>query len=243
MGTLFVVSTPIGNLEDITIRAIKTLFSVDAIACEDTRRAGMLMKQLYERYSNAFPEIKDRYQKQRLLSYYEQTEDQRIPEIINALKNGLDIALISDAGTPLVSDPGFPLIRECVREDINIVSIPGASSILPALTSSGLPMDKFMFIGYPPHKPGHRIKLWQNITLMIRIIKVTVIVFEAPHKLVRTLDEMKEVFGDIDIVLTRELTKVHEEVWRGSISEALKKFGKIQKGEFVILFTVTNSEI
>jgi len=252
MAALYVVSTPIGNLEDITIRAIKTLFTTPVIACEDTRKTGQLLKLLRERYGDFFPEsqiysrlseyTREDGVRQQLVSYYDQNEKRRIPEILNALKNGLDVALVSDAGTPLVSDPGFPLVRECVREGINVVSVPGASSILSALTSSGLPPDKFFFVGYPPKKSGNRTKLFESLFQSFKILKqlkATIVMFEAPHKLVRTLGEMKDVFGDIDIVLARELTKVHEEMWRGQISEALEKFEKKDpKGEFVVMFNL-----
>lgn len=248
-GTLYVVATPIGNLEDITIRAIKTLFSVDGIACEDTRKTGFLLKQLQSLYSKLVyytqeqgrQAQEDLWQMKRadLISYYEQNELRRIPEIITALKNGLNIALVSDAGTPAISDPGFKLIRECVREGIRVESIPGPSSVTSALISSGLPTDKFLFVGYPPRKPGHRAKFWQNITTMIRIIRVTVIVFEAPHKLLKTLEELQTVFGDIEIVIARELTKVHEEVLRMKTSEAIEHFKiKLPKGEFVLLLNL-----
>ncbi|MBI4096671.1 MAG: 16S rRNA (cytidine(1402)-2'-O)-methyltransferase [Candidatus Levybacteria bacterium] len=225
MGTLFVVATPIGNLQDITLRAIKTLQAADAIACEDTRKTGILLSQV-------LPEGL----KPRLVSYYEQNEMQRIPEIINALKNGLSIALVSDAGTPTISDPGFKLVRECVREGIKIESIPGPSSVISSLVSSGLPTDKFLFVGYPPKKPGHRNTFFKNIASMIQIIKATIIMFEAPHKIIRTLQELKEVFGDMDIVICRELTKIHEEIRREKISASLAHFTKTTpKGEFVIL--------
>ncbi len=226
MGTLFVVATPIGNLQDITLRAIKALQAADAIACEDTRKTGLLLSQV-------LPEGL----KPRLVSYYEQNEMQRIPEIINALKNGLSIALVSDAGTPTISDPGFKLVRECVREGIKVESIPGPSSVISSLVSSGLPTDKFLFVGYPPKKPGHRNTFFKNIASMIQIIKATIIMFEAPHKIIRTLQELKEVFGDMDIVICRELTKIHEEIRREKISASLAHFTKTTpKGEFVILF-------
>lgn len=227
MGTLYIVATPIGNLQDITIRAMKILQTVDAIACEDTRKTGMLISR--NATNNSL--------RPRLISYYEQNELQRIPEIINALKNGLNIALVSDAGTPTISDPGFKLVREAIRERIKVESIPGPSSVITALTVSGLPTDKFLFVGYPPKKPGHRKTLFHNIASMIRIIKATIIIFEAPHKLLRTLNEMQNEFGDIDIVLCRELTKIHEEIRREKISESLVHFEKTTpKGEFVILF-------
>ena len=227
-GTLFVVATPIGNLQDITTRAIKTLMSVDAIAAEDTRKTGLLLQNIMALNNPIRP---------RLISYYEQNEMQRIPEIINALKNGLNIALVSDAGTPTISDPGFKLVREAIKEGIRVESIPGPSSVISSLVSSGLPTDKFLFVGYPPRKPGHRKKLFENIASMIRIIKTTVILFEGPHHILRTLGEMKEVFGDIDVVICRELTKVYEEIRREKISASIDHFSKTNpKGELVILF-------
>ena len=224
-GTLYVVATPIGNLQDVTLRAIKILSSVDAIACEDTRKTGMLISRILPVDIN----------KPRLISYYEQNELQRIPEIINALKNGLNIALVSDAGTPTISDPGYKLVRECIREGIKVESIPGPSSVISSLASSGLPTDKFLFVGYPPKKPGHRKTLFENLTKLP--IKTTIILFEGPHHLIRTLSKMKEVFGDIDIVICRELTKIHEEIRREKISDSIAHFTKVApKGEFVILF-------
>lgn len=235
MGTLYIVATPIGNLEDITIRAVKTLFSVDGIACEDTRKTGFLLRELQKRFPEyAKPTNGEKYQ--RMLSYYEQNEMQRIPEVVTALKNGLDIALVSDAGTPLISDPGFKLVRECVKEGIVVVSLPGPSSVMTALTLSGLPTDKFLFLGYPPRKGGNRIKFFEQAKASQEIVSSTMIFFEAPHKLVKTLEEMKTVFGDLPIVLARELTKVHEEVRHEAISEALLHFKKHEpKGEFVLL--------
>ncbi|MBI2034762.1 MAG: rRNA small subunit methyltransferase 1, partial [Candidatus Levybacteria bacterium] len=177
-----------------------------------------------------------------LISYYEQNEFRRIPEIINALKNGLNIALVSDAGTPAISDPGFRLIRECIKEGILVESIPGPSSVITALVSSGLPTDKFLFLGYPPHKPGHRKQLYLSLLQLSKSfqnIQPTVVLLEAPHKLVRTLQEIKEVFGNIEIVICRELTKVHEEVRRESINISIDHFSKRSpQGEFVILFHI-----
>jgi len=225
MGTLYIVSIPIGNLEDISYRVVKTLFEVDIIACEDTRRAGLLLQKLKEESHPA------------LISYYEQNELQRIPEIISMLQNEKNVALISDAGTPAISDPGFKLIRECARLGVRITSLPGASSILAALTTSGLPTDKFTFVGYPPRKPGHRKTFFENIKKSQEFIKTTVILFEAPHKILKTLGEMHGPFGDIDIVICRELTKTHEEIRREKISESLSHFQKkAPKGEIVILF-------
>jgi len=226
MGILYIVATPIGNLQDITLRAIKVLQEVDIIACEDTRKTGILLSRVLPAESS----------RPRLVSYYEQNELQRIPEIIAAIKDGLNIALVSDAGTPTISDPGFKLIRECVKEGIKIESLPGPSSAITALTISGLPTDKFLFVGYPPKKPGHRKTLFEN--LMKLPIKTTIIIFEGPHHLIRTLEGIKEVFGDKDIVICRELTKIYEEVRREKISKSLEHFEKTDpKGEFVILLS------
>lgn len=233
MGTLYLVPTPIGNLADITLRSLRILFDVDVIACEDTRRTGSLLEKLLNEFSQN-PEDK---RKPRLLSYYDQVEMQRIPEIISMLKYGTNVALVSDAGTPAVSDPGFKLIRECIREGLKIVSLPGASSVLTALTVSGLPTDKFLFVGYPPHKPGHRVSFFENLKTGLDSIKSTVIFFEAPHKIETTLKDLQGVFGDIAIVVCRELTKLHEEVRREKISESLAHFQKTPpKGELVLLF-------
>jgi 16S rRNA (cytidine1402-2'-O)-methyltransferase len=233
MGILYIVPTPIGNLQDITLRAIKVLQTVDVIACEDTRKTGLLLHNLASQG--------DALQKKpRLVSYYEQNELQRIPEVIAAIKDGLNIALVSDAGTPTISDPGFKLVRECVKEGIKIESLPGASSVITALAISGLPTDKFLFVGYPPKKPGHRKTLFENLTKLP--IKATIILFEGPHHIIRTLEGMKEVFGDIDIVICRELTKIYEEIRREKISKSIEHFTKtLPKGEFVILFSFTPS--
>ena len=235
MGTLYLVPTPIGNLADITLRSLRVLFDVDIIACEDTRRTGLLLEKLLTEFSQN-PGDK---RKPKLLSYYDQVELQRIPEIISLLQSGMNIALVSDAGTPAVSDPGFKLVRECVKEGLKIESLPGPSSVLTALTVSGLPTDKFLFVGYPPHKPGHRISFFENLKTSLESVTSTVIFFEAPHKLVTTLEDFSSVFGDIDIVVCRELTKMYEEVRREKISESLKHFKKTApKGEFVLLFHV-----
>lgn len=233
MGTLYLVPTPIGNLADITLRSLRVLFEVDIIACEDTRRTGLLLEKLLSEFSGN-PEDK---RKPKLISFYDQVELARMPEIITLLKAGKDVALVSDAGTPAISDPGFKLVRECIKEGLKIQSLPGASSVLTALTVSGLPTDKFLFVGYPPHKPGHRISFFEDIKRSLDTVKSTVIFFEAPHKLLTTLVDLQSVFGDIDIVVARELTKLFEEVRREKISESLSHFKKAApKGEFVLLF-------
>jgi len=233
MGMLYLVPTPIGNLADITLRSLRTLFDVDVIACEDTRRTGLLLEKLLTEFS---PNPADK-RKPQLLSYYDQVEVQRIPQVVSLLKSGKNVALVSDAGTPAISDPGFKLVRECIKENIKVESLPGASSVLTALTVSGLPTDKFLFVGYPPHKPGHRLDFFKNIKTSLESIKSTVIFFEAPHKLLTTLSDLQSVFSDIEIVVCRELTKIHEEVRREKISDSLNHFKKTPpKGEFVILF-------
>lgn len=233
MGTIYLVPTPIGNLSDITLRALKILFQVDVIACEDTRRTGSLLEKLLAEFSQD-PTEKTR---PRLLSYYDQIEQQRIPEIISLLQSGLSVALVSDAGTPAISDPGFKLVRACLEEKLHVVSLPGASSVITALVASGLPTDKFLFAGYPPHKPGHRLTFFQNIKTSLETINSTVILFEAPHKVEKTLLDIQSVFGDIEIVFARELTKIYEEVKNKKISDALIQFKKKPpKGEFVLLF-------
>lgn len=235
MGVLYLVATPLGNIDDITIRAIKTLFSVDGIACEDTRKTGFLLRELQKRYPDlAKPSNGEKFQ--RMLSYYEENEQKRIPEILIALKNGLNIALVSDAGTPTISDPGFRLVRECVKEGINIESIPGPSAGVLALSLSGLPTDKFLFLGYPPRKEGNRIKFFENAKKTQEFVSSTLIFYEAPHRLITTLREIEEIFGDVQIVVGRELTKIHQEVRREMLSESRDHFAKHSpKGEFVLL--------
>lgn len=226
-GILYIVATPIGNLQDITLRAISILKSVNYIACEDTRKTGFLLKSIGSE------------QKPMLISYYEQNELIRIPNIINILKNGQDVALVSDSGTPTISDPGFKLVRECLNEGINVISVPGPSAVVSALVSSGLPTDKFTFLGFLPKKEGHRLKLLQKLKEANKDLESTVIIYEAPHRLVKSLSSIQEAFGNIQIVLMRELTKIHEERISDSIDNLIEKYsGKNPKGEFVILFNL-----
>lgn len=212
MGILYIVATPIGNLEDITLRASKTLAQADLILCEDTRHTGMLLQKL---------QITTK-----MLPYYDQVEDKRIPEVLEMLSGGYDIALVSDAGTPLISDPGFRLVRECIKRGIAVVSIPGPSALLAALTSSGLPADKFTFLGFITSK---NIKLVQP--------GITTIFYAAPHKIHQNLRDLKSHLGDVEIVIARELTKMHEELWHGKISDAVTYFENPQ-GEFVLLLNI-----
>jgi len=228
-GTLFIVSTPIGNLQDITLRAIKTLKEADFIACEDTRTASFLLKSA----GIEFVDFKDK-----IFSYYEQNENQRNIHIINLLSNGKNVALISESGTPAISDPGFKLIREALNRGIKVESIPGPSSVMSAIVSSGLPTDKFVFLGFLPKKIGHRETLLKKLKNSLSLIEATVIIFESPFRLQKTLVEIKTVFGDIDIVIIRELTKIHEERKKDKISNLLKQIEKGVKGEIVILFNL-----
>lgn len=235
MGTLYIVSTPIGNLEDLTIRAIKTLFSVDIIACEDTRRTGLLLQKLKEQYASKLTDSTPLHRsvelhlESKLLRYDDNHEQSQTPFIIQKLEEGKSVALVSDAGTPLISDPGYKLVSEALKRGINVISVPGPTAAIAALTVSGLPTNHFMFLGYPPEKQSHRLKLFRTLPK-----DITIIFYCAPHKLQQTLTDMQTVFGDIPIVIARELTKIHEEVWRGKLSEAISYFLNPQ-GEFVLL--------
>jgi 16S rRNA (cytidine1402-2'-O)-methyltransferase len=216
-GTLYIVSTPIGNLEDITYRAVSVLSTVDLIAAEDTRTSSILLKH----YNIHKP----------LISYYSYNEVQRTPELILKMKNGTSIALVSDAGTPGISDPAYRVIRAALDEHINVVAIPGASAVLPALIVSGLPSDRFVFEGFLPLKKGRKTKLKQLATE-----ERTVVLYESPHRILKTLRELQEYFGDRQICVARELTKKFEEIIRGTISEAHSCFlSKSIKGEFVLV--------
>lgn len=218
-GKLYIVSTPIGNLDDITLRAIEVLKSVDLIACEDTRRTLILL----EKFNIA----------KKLVSYYNYNERQRTEELISHLKLGKNIALVSDSGTPGISDPGYILIKRAIDENIQVIPIPGPTAFVSALVVSGLPMDEFVFVGFLPHKKGRKTKL-QKLAQEER----TIILYESPHRLLKTLNEILEVFGDREIAVAKELTKVHEEIFRGKVSEVLNKLtpDKI-KGEFVIVIS------
>lgn len=240
MGKLSLVSTPIGNLEDISIRAMKILMRSDAIACEDTRRTGLLLKFLDEKYHQLIFPDGEIFKRPELVSYHEHNELMRIPQIINGLKNGLNIALVSDAGTPAVSDPGFKLVRECIKEGINIESIPGASSVISALIISGLPTDKFLFTGYPPKKPGHRVAFFEKLKSSQSVLSTTIIMFESPHKLITTLKDLQLVFGDIEVVICRELTKIYESKRREKISQSIIHYQLTKpRGEYVLLFNIS----
>jgi len=254
MSNLYIVATPIGNLKDITLRALETLFSVDYIACEDTRHTGQLLNVLRSnlfRHSgeerNDDSRIKfgfwtsqndELIKSPKLISYYDEIEYKRMPEIIALLEDGKEVALVSDGGTPLVSDPGFKLVNECLKRGIKVISIPGPTAVISALVSSGLPTNNFWFLGYLPTKSTQRIKLLSSLNDSLKLIKnsPTLIFFEAPHRMTESLTDIKEVFGDREICIAKELTKIHEEVWRGKISDAQLKFNNT-KGEIVILLS------
>lgn len=224
MGTLYIVATPIGNLKDLTFRALEILQSVDYILCEDTRVTGKLLAHF---------EIK-----KTMKPFNDFNEQSRTPSTINDLIGGQNIALVADAGTPLVSDPGYKLVKESIERGIKVESVPGPSAVICALTVSGLPPDKFIYLGYLPKKQGKLEKTLNDIKDANRKIKTTVILFESPHRLVKTLSVIKEIFADIDIVVCRELTKLHEEILRQRVSELIDHFSQVSpKGEFVILFT------
>ena len=234
MGTLYIVSTPIGNLEDITIRAIRILARVDVIACEDTRRTGLLLSELRKRY----PSFSESFapHEQKFLRYDDRYEEQKVPYIIELLQNGQHVALVTDAGTPLISDPGFKLVREALRSHVTVVSIPGPSAMLTALVSSGLAVDSFIFLGYPPEKQSHRIERFKELRTHGSVAS-TAILYCAPHKLERVLEDLAGVFGAIDITIARELTKIHESFWNGTIEDAIK-IADTMIGEIVLLFSL-----
>ena len=216
-GQLFVVGTPIGNLEDVTLRAISTLQSVDIILAEDTRNS----KKLLDAHKI----------ETKMISYHEHSNDNEIKKIIDLLLEGKDLALISDAGTPTISDPGYGLIRDCIKHDIVIVPIPGVSAITAAMSVSGLPSDSFTFFGFLPQKKGRlkKIELLKNI-------ENTVILFESPYRLEKTLNQLLEHLGNRSVVVGRELTKLYEEVIRGNLTDVIKYFSKSKvKGEIVIM--------
>lgn len=231
MGTLYIVSTPIGNLEDISLRALRILFSSDVIASEDTRRTWSLLTELRKR----FPTIITDQHDPTLIRYDDRTELAATPELIELLEGGANISLVTDAGTPLISDPGFILLREARKRSMPVIPIPGPSSPITALSVSGLPADKFLFLGYFPEKQSHRQKLLES--LKTAALPVTVIFFAAPHKILEDLEDVKCIFGDCDIVIARELTKTYEEVWKGNISQSILHFQQ-PKGEFVILLDI-----
>ena len=217
IGVLYIVSTPIGNLEDITLRALRILKEVSLIAAEDTR----VTRKLLTHYNISTPTV----------SYYEHNKFTRIPKIISHLSTEKDVAVVTDAGTPGISDPAYKLIRAAIESGNRIEAIPGPSASITALTASGLPTDRFIFEGFLPHKKGRKAKLTR-----LSAIEATVIFYESPKRIIRTLKDILEFMGDRPAVIGRELTKLHEEMIRGNVSKLLSHFTqKTPRGEFVIM--------
>jgi 16S rRNA (cytidine1402-2'-O)-methyltransferase len=203
-GTLYIVATPIGNLEDITLRALQVLRGVDLIACEDTRYSARLLAH----YGITAPRE----------SYHDHNEKERTPRLLEMMRRGQNIGLISDSGTPLISDPGYPLVSACRKEGIPVVPIPGPSAVIAALAGSGLPMSRFYFVGFlPPRSKARKAELEQ-----LRDLPATLIFYEAPHRLLATLADMRAILGPRPACLAREMTKMHEEWTRGTLTELLE---------------------
>lgn len=218
-GKLYIVATPIGNLEDITFRAVRILKQVDIIACEDTRHTGKLLSR-YEINT-------------RLTSYHEHNEEEKSEQLLSELLSSSEIAVISDAGTPMISDPGFRLIHLAIENNVEVISIPGASSLLTALTSSGLAVDKFCYMGFPPRTEK---KLGEFLAGIAKYSH-TIVVFESARRTAKTLKSVLTNMGDRRIAICREMTKLHEEVLRGNVSELLDIIGKREdlKGEVTLV--------
>ncbi|MGC1307970.1 MAG: 16S rRNA (cytidine(1402)-2'-O)-methyltransferase [Phormidesmis sp.] len=222
-GALYLVGTPIGNLEDITFRALRVLKSADAIAAEDTRHTGKLLHH----FQITTPQV----------SYHDHNTQQRIPQLIARLERGEAIALVTDAGMPGISDPGYELVCACVAADITVIPIPGPSAVVTAIAAAGLPCDRFVFEGFLPVKGKARKERLNALKTEFR----TVVLYESPHRLVKTLTELGEVLSlDRAVTLARELTKRYEEFWRGTIGEALKHYETTApKGEFTVAIAPT----
>ena len=218
-GTLYLVSTPIGNLEDITHRAVRVLGEVDLIACEDTRHT----KKLLNHYDI----------KTKTISYHEHNERERARELVDLLKRGSDVAVVSDAGTPAISDPGFRLARVAIDNGLQVVPVPGASALIAALVASGLPTDEFLFGGFLPARSGARRARLNELGG----IPATLIFYEAPHRIAATLKDAQEILGEREAVVARELTKMHEEIVRGRLSELAARFSSAEnaRGEMVLI--------
>jgi len=228
MATLYLVATPIGNLHDISFRALDILFKANIILAEDTRKTNRLLNFYSTRINKSLSG--------QLVSFYEENEDEKIPLIINWLKEGKDVALVSNAGTPLISDPGYKLVRRCIKEEIKVVSIPGPCALINALVISGFPVERFLFLGFLPKKKGKRKTLFETLK---KIPKTTIVGLESPFRIKKTLFDLREVFGNMEIVIARELTKKYEEVKREKINELLLGWeNKKIRGELVILFRV-----
>lgn len=220
MGKLYIVATPIGNLEDITLRALRILKEVNLVLCEDTRQT----RKLLDRYKIKTP----------TLSYHQHSKLQKIEQIIELLRNGKNLALVSDAGTPAISDPGGKLVEEvlwALGEKAEIIPIPGSSAVAAAASVSGFPTDKFLFFGFPPHKHG-RAAFFKRVDAA----EETVIFYESTHRILKSLEELRATAGERSIAVCRELTKMFETIYRGTTSEVLEKLkADTTKGEFVVV--------
>ncbi|MBN1376265.1 MAG: 16S rRNA (cytidine(1402)-2'-O)-methyltransferase [Dehalococcoidia bacterium] len=221
MPVLYIIATPIGNLEDITLRALRVLGEVQLIAAEDTRTA----KKLLNRYNI----------KTRLTSYFEHNKKMKMPVLLDILQDR-DVALISEAGTPGISDPGYELIRAAIEKDIQVVALPGSSAVTTAVAVSGLPTDQFVYLGFLPRKKGEKRSFLTSVKEEPR----TLVCFESPYRVVDSLEAMLDVLGDRNVSVCRELTKLHEEVYRGLLSSAVKHFKK-PRGEFTIVIQGTGN--
>jgi len=225
-GTLYLVATPIGNLEDITLRALRTLRECDVVAAEDTRRTGQLLKH----FGITKP----------LLSYFQFNEAKRSEDILDRLKRGEKIALVTDAGSPGISDPGERVVRAAIGAGLRVEAVPGPTALVAALTASGLPTDEFHFIGFLPHKPGQRRRVLQRL----KEIPGTIVLYESPYRVERLLNELHETFAGRQVVLARELTKKFEEHLRGTPTELLDRLAnRSLKGEFVVLVDGRGCEV
>ena len=223
-GILYLVATPIGNLEDITYRAVKVLSSVDLIAAEDTRKTKILL----DRYNINKP----------MMSYYSYNEKARAPQLIEKLLAGQSIALVSDAGTPGISDPAFHIVQKALENGISIIPIPGPTAFISALIASGLPTDRFVFEGFLPLKKGRKTK-FESLKLESR----TIILYESPHRIRKTLTDIQNYFGNRNVVVARELTKKFEEIVRGPIQFVLSELEKKEpRGEYVVIIKGNESQ-
>ena len=217
---LYIVPTPVGNLEDITLRALRVLKEADLILAEDTRTSGILLKH-YDIHNH-------------MQSYHKFNEHKTVEYLVERMKAGQTLALISDAGTPGISDPGFLLARECAKEGVEVQCLPGATAFVPALVASGLPCDKFVFEGFLPQKKGRQSRLKER----------SIVFYESPYRVVKTLMQFREIFGgNRDVAVCREISKVHEQIVRGSIDNAIEHFNAVEpKGEFVIIVGAKTKE-
>jgi 16S rRNA (cytidine1402-2'-O)-methyltransferase len=222
-GRLLVCATPIGNLDDVTLRVLRALAEADLVACEDTRRTQILLRR-------------HDVSAKRLLAYHEHNERRRSPELLEQLRAGATVALVSDAGMPVISDPGFLLVRGCLAEDIAVEVLPGPSAVPAALVASGLPAPRWSFVGFLPRKRPQRERL-------LRDASETVVAFESPHRLSATLDMLEQIDPDRPAAVCRELTKLHEEVARGTAAQLAQRYrGRSAKGEIVLVVGPTTAK-